>query len=87
MYGVWVEKPVPSQDRLFKLLRNANDWLNLGKMVVRAEIPKERGTTFLIGVEPEIRTELEKRNFRLHYGVGRTAHFRAKSKGQARGGS
>ena len=86
VYGVWVEKPVPTRVMLLKLLRDANNWLNLKTMVVKAEISKEKGSTFLVGVEPEIRTELGKRNFQLHYGVGRTAHFRPKSKGQSRGG-
>ena len=84
-YGVWVEKPIPSKDQLIGLLRDANDWLNPRKLVVKATIPKEKGTTFLIGVEPEIKAELERQNFKLHYGVGRTAHFRVKPKGQQRG--
>ena len=84
-YGVWVEKPVPSKVQLIGLLRDANDWLNPKKLVVKATIPKEKGTTFLMGVEPEIKAELEKWNFKLHYGVGRTAHFRVKPKGQQRG--
>ena len=81
-YGVWVEDPVPTKTQLIALLRDANDWINPKKMVVKAIIPKGKGSTFLIGVEPEIRAELEKRNFKLQYGVGRTAHFRAKPKGR-----
>ena len=81
-YGVWVAKPVPKKNQLIALLKDANSWINPMKMVVRAEIPKEKGSTFLIGVQPEIRMELLRRNFKLHYGVGRTAHFKAKSKGQ-----
>ena len=81
-YGVWVGKPVPKKGQLLALLRDANTWLDPRKMVVKAEISKEKGSTFLIGVQPEIRKELLRRNFKLHYGVGRTAHFKAKSKGQ-----
>ena len=81
-YGVWVEKPVPKKSQLLVLLQDANTWLNPKKMVVKAVISKEKGSTFLIGVEPEIRMELLRRNFKLQYGVGRTAHFKAKSKDQ-----
>ena len=81
-YGVWVEKPVPKKGQLLALLRDTNTWLDPKKMVVKAEISKEKGSTFLIGVQPEIRKELLRRNFKLHYGVGRTAHFKAKPKGQ-----
>ena len=81
-YGVWVGKPVPKKGQLLALLRDANTWLDPRKMVVKAEISKEKGSTFLIGVQPEIRMELLRRNFKLHYGVGRTAHFKAKPKGQ-----
>ena len=86
IYGVWVEHPVPQIDQFLKLLRDKNNWFNPKKLVVKATIPKERGTTFLIGVEPEIKTELGKRNFKLSYGAGRTAVFREKSKGQPKGG-
>ena len=51
-------------------------------MAMKTMIPREKGTTFLIGVDPEMRAELERRNFQLHYGVGRTAHFKTKPKGQ-----
>ena len=84
-YGVWVEKPVPPKDQIIGLLRDANVWLDPRKLVVKATIPKEKGTTFLIGVEPEIKAGLERQNFQLRYGVGRTAHFRVKPKGQQRG--
>ena len=86
-YGVWVERPVPKKSQLLVLLKDANPWLQPKKMVVKAVISKEKGSTFLIGVEPEIRMELLRRNFKLQYGVGRTAHFKAKSKGhQTRAG-
>ena len=81
-YGVWVEKPVPKKGQVLALLRDTNTWLDPKKMVVKAEISKEKGSTFLIGVQPEIRMELLRRNFKLRYGVGRTAHFKAKPKGQ-----
>ena len=81
-YGVWVEKPVPKKAELIGLLWDANSWLNPSKLAVKAEIPKGRGTTFLVGVEPEIKAELEKRKFSLRYGAGRTAHFKEKPKGQ-----
>ena len=73
--------PVPKKSQLLVLLKDANPWLQPKKMVVKAVISKEKGSTFLIGVEPEIRMELLRRNFKLQYGVGRTAHFKAKSKG------
>ena len=80
-YGVWVGKPVPKKTQLVAILKDANNWINPKKMVVKAEIPKQgKGSTFLIGVEPEIRAELERRNFKLQFGVGRTAHFKAKPK-------
>ena len=81
-YGVWVEKPVPKIAEFIGLLWDANNWLNPSKLAVKAEIPKGRGTTFLVGVEPEIKAELEKRKFSLRYGAGRTAHFKEKPKGQ-----
>ena len=80
-YSIWVDNPVPQKARLLAILYDAHNWLNPKKMVVRAVIPKNKGSTFIIGVQPEIRTELERRNFQLHYGAGRTAHFKAKSKG------
>ena len=81
-YGVWVEKPVPKKTQLFAIFQDANNWINPKKMAMKAVIPREKGTTFLIGVDPEMRAELERRNFQLHYGVGRTAHFKTKPKGQ-----
>ena len=59
--------------------------MNPKKMVVKAVIPKEKGATFLIGVEPEMRAELLRRNFKLRYGAGRTAHFKSKPKGRQAG--
>ena len=81
-YGVWIDKPVPKKSHVLALLKDKNPWLEPKKMVVKAVIPKEKGSTFLIGVKPEIRMELLRRNFKLQYGVGRTAHFKAKPKGQ-----
>ena len=81
-YGVWVGEPVIKKTQLLAIFADANKWVNPKKMVVRAVIPKGKGSTFLIGVEPEIRAELEKRNFKLQFGAGRTAHFKAKPKGQ-----
>ena len=81
-YGVWVEKPVPIRSNLLALFQDANNWMNPKKMVVKAAISKEKGTTFLIGVEPEIRMELLRRNFQIRFGVGRTAYFKSKSKDQ-----
>ena len=80
-YSVWVETPVPKKAELFHLFKDANDWVNLSKMTAKAVIPKKEGATFLIGVTPEIKAELEKRNFQLRYGVGRTANFKTKPKG------
>ena len=74
--------PVPKKHQLLALLKDANSWINPRKMAVKAVIPKEKGSTFLIGVQPEMRIELERRKFQLLYGVGRTAHFKAKSKGR-----
>ena len=86
-YGVWVEVPVPKKNQLLPLLKDANDWVNPKKMVVKAVIPKEgKGATFLVGVEPEMRAELLRRNFKLRYGAGRTAHFKLKPKGRQAGG-
>ena len=87
IYGVWVKAPVPSKAQFIGLLRDANDWLNPRKLAVKAVIPKAEGSTFLIGVEPEIKVELEKRKFRLPYGAGRTANFKVKPKGQPVRGS
>ena len=81
-YGVWVQAPVLTKSQFVGLLRDANDWLNPRKLAVKAVIPKTGGSTFLIGVEPEIKVELERRKFRLPYGAGRTAHFKVKPKGQ-----
>ena len=84
-YGVWVQKPVPKKAEFIEFLKDANNWLNPSKLVVKADIPKEGGTTFLVGVEPEIKAELEKRHFKLRYGAGRVAHFKGKPKGQPKG--
>ena len=85
IYGVWVERPILPKKSFVELLKHANEWLKPHPLhiirVCRKEVGGEtKGATFLVGVEPELKAELEKRNFKLHYGAGRTAQFKEKPK-------
>ena len=85
-YYVWVKDPVVTNIQFINLLKDKYNW-DPRKLTVKSTIPKPGGSTFVIGVESEIKTELEKLNFNLRYGVGRTAIFNVKSKRQpTRGG-
>ena len=70
-FGVWVKAQILNRDQFIKLLRDANDWINPKSIVVKASIPIEgQGTTFLIVVDPNLRAQLERRNFILKYNSG-----------------
>ena len=86
-YYVWVKNPLITKKQFINLLKDVNSWIDPKKLTVKSDIPKQGGSTFVVGVEMEIKTELEKKDFVLRYGVGRTAIFKEKSKGKlTRGG-